>query len=90
MEKVAKVVGYAGEASLHDVVADPEETIDRSAAVPIALRAMRDAAGLYLAHRKEWHQASWGLLADLRPGGPLADAGLERAHVRSAAVQSTP
>ncbi len=76
------VVGYAGEFSLHDVVADPEETTDRSAAVPIALRAMRDAAGLFLAHRKEWHQASWGLLADLRPGGPLADPGLERAHVR--------
>ena len=76
------VVGYAGEASLHDVVRDPDEVTDRSADVPIALRALRDAAGLYLAHRKEWREASWGGLADLRPGGPLADPGLERAHRR--------
>lgn len=76
------VVGYAGEQSLHDVVADPEETTDRSADRPIALRALRDAAGLYLAHRKAWHAATWGGLATLAPGGPLADPGLERAHVR--------
>ncbi|HVV82768.1 MAG TPA: sulfatase-like hydrolase/transferase, partial [Kofleriaceae bacterium] len=83
------VVGYAGEASLHDVVADPEEVTDRSADAPIALRALRDAAGLYLSHRKEWHEASWGGLADLRPGNPLADPGVDRAHHPSA-LQSAP
>ncbi len=81
------VVGYAGEASLHDVVREPDEAIDRRAEVPIALRALRDAAGLYLAHRKDWREATWGGLADLRPGSPLADPGLERAHVRGG-VQS--
>ncbi len=84
------VVGYAGESSLHDVVADAEETIDRSADRPIALRALRDAAGLYLAHRKDWREATWGGLADLRPGGPLADPGVDRAHRRAAAVPSSP
>ena len=84
------MVGYAGESSLHDVVADAEETIDRSADRPIALRALHDAAGLYLAHRKDWREATWGGLADLRPGGPLADPGVDRAHRRGAAVPSSP
>ena len=76
------VVGYAGESTLHDIVRDPDETIDRSADVPIALRALRDAAGLYLAYRKAWREPTWGTLAELRAGGPLADPGLERAHAR--------
>ena len=65
------VVGYAGDQHLYDVAIDPDENDDRAAASPIALRYLRDAAGLYLAHRARWHTATWGTLADLAPGNPL-------------------
>jgi arylsulfatase A-like enzyme len=68
------VVGYSGKGELFDPVADPAEAKDRSgdstAAIP--LRYMRDAAGLYLAHRAEWHAATWGAWNDLARGNPLA------------------
>jgi arylsulfatase A-like enzyme len=66
------VVGYDGRATLHDVVADPAEERDVSSAAPLARRWLRDAAGLYLAHRVAWRAATWGSLGDLAPGSPLA------------------
>ena len=66
------VVGYDGKATLHDVVADPEEARDVSAEAPMARRWLLDAAGLYLAHRVAWRAATWGSLGDLAPTSPLA------------------
>jgi arylsulfatase A-like enzyme len=66
------VVDYDGTATLHDVVADPEEVTDVSAAQPMARRWLRDAAGLYLAHRVAWRAATWGSLGDLAATSPLA------------------
>jgi arylsulfatase A-like enzyme len=68
------VVGYDGAATLHDVVADPEEATDVSDAQPMARRWLRDAAGLYLAHRAAWRAATWGSLGDLASTSPLAPA----------------
>ncbi len=51
---------------------DKEEKNDLTARMPLVLRYFRDAAGLYLAHRSAWREATWGQLNDLLPGGPLA------------------
>jgi arylsulfatase A-like enzyme len=66
------VVGYDGRGELFDAVADPDERDDRSRRAAIPLRYLRDAAGLYLAHRADWRAATWGALNDLAPGNPLA------------------
>jgi len=66
------MVGYDDKGVLYDIAADPVETKDVSADAPLALRYLRDAAGLYLAHRTEWRAPTWGTLADLAAGGPLA------------------
>ena len=73
------VVDYDGDQHLYDVAADPDEEHDAVATAPIALRYLRDAAGLYLAHRTRWHAARWGNLADLAPGNPLAETALPSA-----------
>ncbi len=73
------VVDYDGDQHLYDVAVDPDEEHDAVATAPIALRYLRDAAGLYLAHRTRWHAARWGNLADLAPGNPLAETALPSA-----------
>ena len=65
------VVDYDGDQHLYDVADDPDEERDRVGDSPLALRYLRDAAGLYLAHRTAWKSASWGTLAALAPGNPL-------------------
>jgi arylsulfatase A-like enzyme len=67
------VVDYDGHGKLFDVVADPGEAHDQTRAAPLALRYVRDAAGLYLAHRVAWRAARWGGLADLAADAPLGD-----------------
>lgn len=81
------VVGYDGRAELFDTAADPDELDDRSGrrrggapAAAIPLRYLRDAAGLYLAHRAAWRASSWGALNDLAPGNPLAADALTSAR----------
>jgi arylsulfatase A-like enzyme len=59
------VVGYDGAGALYDVAADPDERREVSAQAPIALRYLRGAAGLFLAHRTAWRTASWGTLGEL-------------------------
>ncbi len=68
------VVGYSGKGELFDRAADPDQTSDKAGdpAAAIPLRYLRDAAGLYLAHRADWKAATWGALNDLAPGNPLA------------------
>ncbi len=64
------VVGYSGKGELFDTTTDPDERTDRSRDAAIPLRYLRDAAGLYLAHRAAW-KPSWGSLNDLASGNPL-------------------
>ncbi len=62
------VVDYAGDESLYDTAFDPSEKTEINAKRPLALRYFRDLAGIYLAHRAHWHEASWGTLNNLRAG----------------------
>jgi arylsulfatase A-like enzyme len=66
------MVGYDDVGHLYDIEADPTEVDDIAGEAPLALRYLRDAAGLHIAHRKAWRAATWGTLANLAPGGPLA------------------
>jgi arylsulfatase A-like enzyme len=66
------VVGYDGRGSLYDVATDAAELTPVNAERPIAWRAMRDGAGMYLAHRVAWRGATWGALGALANGNPLA------------------
>lgn len=68
------VVDYDGTQHLYDVVDDPDSTRDRASADAVAMRYLRDGAGLFLAHRTRWYAATWGDLANLAPGNPLAVA----------------
>jgi arylsulfatase A-like enzyme len=65
------VVPYDGKPALFDIKADPQETIDRSKASPMWLRYVKDAAGMYLAHRVQWRVASWGPLNNFSVTNPL-------------------
>ncbi len=60
-------VDYGGKERLYDELADPTDQQEIQDARPIALRAMRDLGGLYLAFRGKW-RGSWGTLYDQRPG----------------------
>ena len=62
------VVDYGGNESLYDTAADPSEKTEINAKRPLALRYFRDLAGIYLAHRAQWHAATWGTLNNHRAG----------------------
>lgn len=62
------VVDYGGNESLYDTAADPSEKTEINSKRPLALRYFRDLAGIYLAHRAQWHEASWGTLNNHRAG----------------------
>lgn len=60
-------VDYGGKERLYDELADPTDQQEIQGTRPIALRAMRDLGGLYLAFRGRW-RTSWGTLYAQRPG----------------------
>lgn len=62
------IVDYSGEELLYDVAHDPREQRNVKDTAPLALRYMRDMAGLYLAHRTSWRIAGWGDLNRHEPG----------------------
>jgi len=62
------VVDYAGNELLYDTAADPAEKTEINTKRPLALRYFRDLAGIYLAHRAHWHEATWGTINNHRPG----------------------
>jgi arylsulfatase A-like enzyme len=62
------VVDYGGNELLYDLTTDLAEKTDLKDKRPLALRYFRDLAGIYLAHRAEWHAASWGSLNNHGPG----------------------
>jgi arylsulfatase A-like enzyme len=65
------VAGYSGTGELYDVRVDPDETKPLDDRAPLALRTLRDAAGMFLAYRKRWQATTWGDLGNLSPGNPL-------------------
>jgi arylsulfatase A-like enzyme len=62
------VVDYSGNELLYDTAADPSEKTEINAKRPLALRYFRDLAGIYLAHRAHWREATWGTLNNHRSG----------------------
>jgi arylsulfatase A-like enzyme len=62
------VVDYSGNELLYDTAADPSEKTEINGKRPLALRYFRDLAGIYLAHRAHWHEATWGTLDNHRAG----------------------
>jgi arylsulfatase A-like enzyme len=66
------VVDYAGNESLYNTAFDPSEKTEINAKRPLALRYFRDLAGIYLAHRAHWHEATWGTLNNHRAGFAVA------------------
>jgi len=65
------VAGYSGTGELYDVRVDPDETKPLGDRAPLALRTLRDAAGMFLAYRKSWQATTWGDLGNLARGNPL-------------------
>ncbi len=56
------IVDYHGNESLFDLENDPTEQKELGDSQPMALRYMRELAGFYLAHRKDWRMSTWGPL----------------------------
>jgi arylsulfatase A-like enzyme len=67
------LVDYAGDEHLYDLSLDPSEKTDLKDRQPLALRYFRDLAGIYLAHRANWHTLSWGTLNNHGPGFPAEE-----------------
>ena len=61
-------VGKRGVPVTLDVVGDPDERLDLSAARPTVRRMLTDALGLFLATRVRWRKRSMGVVTNLAPG----------------------
>lgn len=62
------IVDYQGNESVFDLQADPTEQTDLLSRSPMGLRYLRDVAGFFLAHRKDWRMHAFGTLNDHGPG----------------------
>jgi arylsulfatase A-like enzyme len=62
-------VGKAGIPIIGDMVDDPGETKDVAATHPIERRMLTDNLGLFLALRKQWKKADWGVVSNVTAGG---------------------
>jgi arylsulfatase A-like enzyme len=65
-------VGYGNPATINDLLDDPNEQRDISAVRPIERRMLTDNLGLFLALRKRWHKATWGVTTSVTPAGAAA------------------
>jgi arylsulfatase A-like enzyme len=65
-------VGPRGGPLVGDLVADPGETADVAASHPVERRMLTDNLGMFLAMRKQWRKAAWGVVTSVTPAG--ADA----------------
>lgn len=65
-------VGKGGNPIIGDMVEDPGETKDLSAAKPVERRMLTDALGLFLALRTQWNKRAWGPVTNVTPAGAAA------------------
>ena len=65
-------VGQTGVPMLGDMVADPDERVDRSSARPVERRMLTDNLGLFLALRAQWSKTRWGVPTNIAPSGAEA------------------
>jgi arylsulfatase A-like enzyme len=61
------IVGRTGVPQVFDLAADPWEMTDVAAQHPIERRFLTDALGLFLAERKVWKKADWGVVTNMTP-----------------------
>jgi arylsulfatase A-like enzyme len=65
-------VGARGTPIIGDLVADPGETKDVAATHPFERRMLTDNLGMFLAIRKQWRKAEWGVVTNVTPAGARA------------------
>ncbi len=65
-------VGRTGVPVVEDLVDDPGESKDLSAVRPIERRMLTDNLGLFLALRKQWKKAAWGVVTNTTAAGAAA------------------
>jgi arylsulfatase A-like enzyme len=65
------IVGRTGVPQVFDLAADPWEQTDVAAQHPIERRFLTDALGLFLAERKVWRKADWGVVTNMTPRAAL-------------------
>jgi len=65
-------VGPRGTLLIGDMVADPGETKDAGPGHPIERRMLTDNLGMFLALRRQWRKAAWGVVTSVTPAGASA------------------
>jgi arylsulfatase A-like enzyme len=65
-------VGRTGVPIIGDMVDDPDETKDHVLDRPVERRMLTDNLGLFLALRKDWKKASWGVVTNMTAAGAAA------------------
>lgn len=65
-------VGVTGAPIVEDMVADPEERVDRSGTAPVERVMLTDNLSMFLALRKQWKKASWGVTTNVTAEGAAA------------------
>lgn len=63
------VVNVRGQASIFDLQTDPEENLDRSQTHWMETRMLSDHLGLFLATRRRWQKARWGVVSNITSEG---------------------
>jgi arylsulfatase A-like enzyme len=65
-------VGPRGSPLIGDLVADPGETTDVATTHPVERRMLTDNLGMFLALRRQWRKAAWGVVTSVTPEGARA------------------
>lgn len=65
-------VNIRGEQAVYDLRADPLENENLVLTQPVEHRMLADHLGLFLATRRHWKKASWGVVSNLTPQGAAA------------------
>jgi hypothetical protein len=67
-----KITNERGTETIHDLVADPDETRNWIADRPVERRMLEDALGLFLALRSAWKKSAWGVVSNMTAEGAAA------------------
>ncbi len=65
-------VGVTGAPIVEDMVADPEERKDLGGTLPVERRMLTDNLAMFLALRKQWKKAAWGVTTNVSAAGAAA------------------
>ena len=65
-------IGPRGTPLVGDMAADPGETADATRGHPVERRMLTDNLGMFLALRRQWRKAEWGVVTSVTPVGAAA------------------